>query len=160
MHKYLIMKYWVLQFFVVISANVLCQKNDANRFYYQDELDYLPHFISYQIGVNKNASEPGLEFNKVLEEILNSCSNIKYSIVSHYGIAFRLSGISPIGASKERYFVLDLDEYGKVVRLDVYNSNDAEQIEECLKEALKMSKINPALKELRPVKCYFVYKFR
>ena len=126
----------------------------------QDELDYLPHFQSFQLAGGKIAYKPGLEFNEVLEEILNSCSDKKYTLVSWFGMESRLSGISPIGVSKESYFVLELDETGKMAGFDVYNSSNSEQIEQCISEALKMSVINPGLKDRRPVKCYFVYIYR
>ena len=161
MHRNLIKKYCVLQFVILLASNVFCQKNDATRHYYQDELDYLPHFQSFQLAGGKDMySRQGLEFNNVLEEILNSCSDKKYTLISHFGLESRMSGISPIGVSKDSYFVIALDEYGKVVRLDAYNSINSEQIEECLEETLKMSKINPGLKEMQPVRCYFVYIYK
>ena len=160
MHRNLITKYCVLQFVILLASNVFCQQNDAFRYYYQDQLDYLPHFQSFQLAGGKSVFKPGLEFNKVLEEILNSCSDKKYTLISHFGMVSRLSGISPIGVSKDSYFVLELDEYGKVARLDTYNSSNSEQIKECLEETLKMSNITPGLKELQPVKCYFVYRYQ
>ncbi len=159
MYKNLIKKYCILQFAVLLSSNVLCQINDARRYYYQDELDYLPHFLSYQLAGGQNVYEYGLEFNKVLEVTLNSCSDTKHQLISHFGMTSRLSGISPIGASRDSYFVIQLDEYGKVSQLEVYNSSNPDQIEECMLEALTMSRINPGLKDLQPVKCYFVYRY-
>lgn len=160
MNKFKIITYYILLSVILNSSYVHGQSIDTNKHYYQDQLDYLPHFQIYRLAGENCLYRPGLEFNKVLEEILNSCSEIKYTLLSHFGEWSSMSGISPIGISKDSYFVLELDEYGKVDRLDIYNANNSDQIKQCLLKALEMSKINPGLKRLQPVKCYFVYIFK
>lgn len=154
------MKHFCISLIIILNTSIVFSQVNPNKpHYYQDQLDYLPHFKSFQLSSGQESFEPGLEFDKVLENILNSCSNVEYKLISHFGMASRMSGISPIGVSKESYFVMDLDETGKVSRLDVYNSTNSLELKECLMNALSKSKINPGLKDLQPVKCYFVYKF-
>lgn len=148
----------------IFAGNSLLYSQTVNGqlpYFYQEQLDYLPHFKYCKFNGNENRGViSGSEFTHALEQVLNSCSAELYKLEPCFGLTYRLSGISPIGSRKDSYFIISINELGKVISIEVYNSVLKEQLEQCLNEILDNAIINPGIKDKTPVASVFVFIFK
>jgi hypothetical protein len=139
----------------IFVRNLSAQSEEANQtLFYDYQLSTFPQFKSVSdLNEYEERSLDADNFMKGLTRVFNFCSYEVSSAAIFSGMVMAGAGLYPKQLQNSRWIILQLDEEGKVEKLEFFNTELNEQKLECVRKTINVSLINPAFRYNVPVKC-------